>query len=313
MAKKPKSGSVLLSPGRRLWNSVKFPLLFLAPWLIGLCVFSIYPVLSSLYLSFTNFNLFDTPAFVGIDNYLLLFADPRFLKACQVTLVYVFVGVPLQLIFALLLALLLNKGIPGLKYFRAIYYLPALLGGSVAISILWRQLFGLDGLYNSILMFLGLADSENLISWISNPNYSIYTLIALRVWQFGSPMIIFLAGLKQIPNELYESASIDGAGTVRKLWNITLPMLSPVLLFNLIMQIISAFQAFTPAYIISGTGSLGGNLDSLLLYTIYLYVMGFQYFKMGIASAMAWIMLLAVGILTVLIFKVSKNSVHYSD
>lgn len=297
---------------KRHWHTFRYPLLFLAPWLIGLAVFSLYPILSSLYLSFTNFSMFDNPSFIGLSNYKLLFADPRFLKACKVTTVYVFIGVPMQLAFALTLALLLNKGIPGLKYFRAIYYLPALLGGSVAISILWREIFGLNGLFNSILSMLGVSETYTSISWIANPNYSIYTLIALRVWQFGSPMIIFLAGLKQIPGELYESASIDGAGTMRKFTGITMPMLSPIILFNFIMQIISAFQAFTPAYVIAGR-TPGGALDSLLLYTIYLYVMGFQYFKMGIASAMAWILLIAIGALTLLIFKVSKNAVYYED
>lgn len=295
------------------WNAYKYPLLFLSPWIIGLFVFSIYPIISSLYLSFTNFNLFEDPTFLGLDNYKLLMADPRFLKACRVTSVYVFLGVPLQLAFALILALLLNNGIPGLKYFRAVYYLPALLGGSVAISILWRQLFGLDGLINGILANLGAPEALTGISWISNPKYSLYTLIILRVWQFGSPMIIFLAGLKQIPNELYESASIDGAGRGRQLISITLPMLSPIILFNLVMQIISAFQAFTPAFIIAGASSLGGSLDSLLFYTIYLYQMGFQYFKMGISSAMAWIMLLAIAALTFIIFKVSSNAVYYGD
>ena len=191
------------------WGKVLYPLLFLSPWIIGVFVFSIYPIFSSLYLSFTNFSLFTKPDFIGGVNYLRLVSDPRFLKACQVTFTYVFLGVPLQLCFALFLAMMLNRGIPGLQYFRAIYYLPALLGGSVAIGILWRQVFGLEGLLNSIMAFFGVPESITGISWISNPKYSIYTLILLRVWQFGSPMLIFLAGLKQIPAELYESASID--------------------------------------------------------------------------------------------------------
>jgi multiple sugar transport system permease protein len=289
----------------------KYPLLFLTPWVIGIFAFSIYPIFSSLYLSFTNFNLFESPAFIGAGNYIRLPGDPRFIKACLVTVNYVFLGVPLQLCFALLLALMLNQGIPGLRYFRAIYYLPALLGGSVAISILWREIFGMEGLLNSVFSFLGFPETLTSISWITNPRYSIYTLIILRVWQFGSPMIIFLAGLKQIPAELYESASIEGAGSWRQFISITLPMLSPIILFNLIMQIISAFQAFTPAYIIGGTS--GGSLDSLLFYTLYLYIMGFSYFKMGMASALAWVLLLAIGVLTFVIFKVSRNMVFYGD
>lgn len=295
----------------KFWNSSKYALLFLAPWIIGMIVFSIYPLFHSLYLSFTDFNLFQAPNLIGFENYNSLFNDPRFIQSCKVTSIYVFVGVPLQLTFALLLALVLNRGIHGLKYFRAIYYLPALLGGSVAISVLWRQVFGMQGIINQFLGFLGLPDTITSISWISSPKYSLITLIILRVWQFGSPMIIFIAGLKQIPMELYESASVDGANTFRKFTHITLPMLSPIILFNLIMQIISAFQAFTPAYIIGGVS--GGALDSLLFYTLYLYTIGFNYFKMGSASAMAWILMLAISILTILIFKFSKKSVHYES
>jgi multiple sugar transport system permease protein len=293
------------------WDKILYPLLFLAPWIIGVLVFSIYPIFSSFYLSLTNFTFFGKPDFIGGLNYLRLLSDPRFIKACKVTTTYVILGVPLQLCFALALAVMLNRGIPGLQYFRAIYYLPALLGGSVAIGILWRQVFGMAGLLNSILGLLGFPESVTGISWITNPKYSVYTLIILRVWQFGSPMIIFLAGLKQIPAELYESASIDGAGKIRQFIGITLPMLSPIILFNLIMQIISAFQAFTPAYIIGG--SSGGSLDSLLFYTLYLYTMGFSFFKMGMASAMAWVLLVAIGALVFVILRVSRNMVFYSE
>ncbi|MHB8064321.1 MAG: carbohydrate ABC transporter permease [Ruminiclostridium sp.] len=293
------------------WNSSKYALLFLAPWMIGFLVFSIYPIFHSLYLSFTDFNLFQAPKLIGMENYKSLMGDPRFIQSCKVTSIYVFVGVPLQLAFALLLALVLNRGIHGLKYFRAIYYLPALLGGSVAISVLWRQVFGMQGIINQFFGFLGLPDTVTSISWISNPKYALITLIILRVWQFGSPMIIFIAGLKQIPLELYESASIDGANTVRKFIYITLPMLSPIILFNLVMQIISAFQAFTPAYIIGGVS--GGALDSLLFYTLYLYTIGFNYFKMGYASSIAWVLMIAISILTLFIFKFSKNTVHYES
>ena len=292
-------------------EQVLYALIFLAPWTFGVLVFSIYPIFSSLHLSFTNYNLFDKPGFIGARNYFRLIEDPRFLKACRVTTVYVAFGVPLQLCFALFLAMILNRGIPGLPYFRAIYYLPALLGGSVAIGILWRQVFGMEGLLNSILAFVGFPESVTTISWISNPKYSNSTLIILRVWQFGSPMLIFLAGLKQIPAELYESASIEGAGKGQQFLRITLPMLSPIILFNLIMQIISAFQAFTPAFIIGGRA--GGPLDSLLFFTLYLYIMGFSNYRMGMASAMAWVLLMVVGLLTFIILRVSRSLVFYSD
>lgn len=305
------AGAGTKSTLRRIWDTNKYPLLFLSPWLIGFIGLSIYPIFSSLYLSFTNFNMFEVPELIGLDNYKMLIESPRFIQSCKVTLTYVLLGVPLQLIFALILAVVLNKGVPGLKYFRAVYYLPALLGGSAAVALMWRQVFESGGIFNQFLGFLGLPDSVTGISWITNPNYSLYTLILLRIWQFGSPMIIFLAGLKQIPQELYESASIDGANAAQQFRRITLPLLSPIILFNLIMQTISAFQSFTPAFIIDGMR--GGALDSLLMYTLYLYLLGFTYFKMGLASAMAWIMVAAIALFTFLIFKLSDSLVFYSD
>lgn len=293
------------------WRSSRYALFFLGPWLIGLFLFSIYPIVHSLYLSFTNYNLFQPPTFIGFENYRMLMHDPRFLQSCKVTGIYVFVGVPLQLAFALILALFLSKGIRGVNFFRAVYYLPALLGGSVAISVLWRQVFGIEGIVNQLLGVLGFSENVTSISWITNPKYALATVIILRVWQFGSPMIIFIAGLKQIPQELYESASIDGANSFKQFINVTLPILSPIILFNLIMQIISAFQAFTPAYIIGGV--TGGALDSLLFYTLYLYITGLTYFKMGYASAMAWILMIVISVITIIIFRLSRNSVYYES
>lgn len=287
------------------WQRNKVAYLFLTPWFLGLFVLSLIPMLVSLYLSFTNYNLINEPTWTGFANYAQMFTDDaRYMKSLQVTFTYVFLGVPLQLIFALTLALLLNRGVKGLGFFRAIYYVPSLMGGSVAIALLWRQLFGSDGVINDIFGTEG-------VSWITNPETSLYTLIILMVWQFGSPMVIFLAGLKQIPAELYEAASIDGAGNLGKFFKITLPMLTPIILFNMVMQIISAFQAFTPAYIVGG--GKGGVLDSTLFYTLYLYIHAFQQFNMGYASAMAWILLLIVATFTALIFLTSKKWVHYED
>lgn len=307
------------SSAKRIWDTNKYPLLFLAPWIIGLLVFTLYPIFSSLYLSFTNYRLEPNPDFVGFRNYIMLFNDSRFIQSIRVTVTYVFLGVPLQLIFALCLALVLNRGIPGLKYFRTAFYLPALLGASVAVAVLWRQVFGIEGIFNDLLALLRVPESVTSISWITNPNYSIYTLILLRAWQFGSPMIIFLAGLKQIPTELYEAASIDGGGPVRNFFKITMPMLSPVVLFNLLMQMISAFQSFTPAFIISGGGGAGGGggvggaLDSMLMYSLYLFHLGFTLLRMGLASAMAWIMMIAIAVITFIIFKLSKPFVFYGE
>lgn len=301
------------SKSRYLWDKNKYGFLFLLPWLIGLSAFTFYPIISSLYYSFTNYNLFTDPDWVGLSNYKnILFENARVIKALKVTGVYVLLGVPLQLITALALALLLNKGIRGLPFFRAMFYIPSLLGGSVAISVLWRQIFGQAGAINKILIELGLTTASEAISWVSNPNTSIYTLIILHMWQFGSPMIIYLAGLKQIPQELYESAAIDGARKWKTFRHITLPLLTPIVFFNLIMQVISAFQAFTPAFIIGG-GRGGGPLDSLLFYTLYLYFVGFTEFRMGYASAMAWLLLIIIVIVTGLLFVSSRKWVHYDN
>jgi len=216
--------------------------------------------------------------------------------------------VPLKLIFALLVALAFNRGIKGLTLYRAIFYLPSLLGSSVAIAVLWRQLFASDGLVN---MILWQAFGYEGPSWISNPDYSIYTLVILSVWQFGSPMIIFLAGLRQIPQDMYEAAEIDGASKVRQFFRITLPLLTPVIFFNAVIQTIDAFKAFTPAFIISeGTG---GPINSTLFYTLYLYQEAFGFFRMGYASALAWILVIIISLFTAFSFLSAKYWVHYDD
>lgn len=285
---------------------------FMLPWLIGFFAFFLFPFVYSLYLSFTNYSMKPDLDFVGLKNYeLLLKTDTLFRTSSIVTAKYVLIGVPLQLLFALLLAMALNRNIPGLKFFRAAYYLPALMGGSVAVAILWRQLFGTEGLVNHLLSSLGFPDSVTSTSWIASSQTSLSCLILLRVWQFGSPMIIFLAALKQVPTEMYESAAIDGANGVQRFFKITIPMISPIILYNLMMQIVSASQSFTSAYVISN-GS-GGTANSLLFYTLYLYKMGFNYFKMGIASAMAWILMVVIGVLVAILYKTSDAWVFYNE
>ena len=277
------------------------------PWVIGLLAFTIIPLISSLYFSFTDYGLIGKANWVGTENYRRMFADPRYLTSLSVTLRYVLWGVPLSLVFALLIALLLNRKISGISIYRAIYYIPSLFGGSVAIAILWRRIWGADGLVNMIIAKFGLTGP----SWISDPRYALFTLIILRIWQFGSPMVIFLAALKQVPQELYEAAEIDGVGKFNRFIYITLPLISSVVLYNLIMQIISAFQTFTPAYIIS-KGS-GGPVDSTLFYTLYLYVKGFTNFEMGYASAMAWVLVVIISIATGISFLISKRAVYYEN
>jgi multiple sugar transport system permease protein len=282
--------------------------LFLLPWFIGLLVFMAGPVFSSLYLSFTNYDLIGLPQWLGLQNYIEMFHDPQWWDAVKVTLLYVLFSVPLKIIFALVVAMLLKQGLRGLGLYRAIYYIPSLLGGSVAIALLWRQIFDTDGIVNQLLNFIGIHIST---SWISNPSYALSTLIILAVWQFGTPMIIFLAGLKQIPQEYYEAASVDGAGSLRKFFAITVPMITPIIFFNMVLQMVGAFQAFTPAYIVSGGD--GGPVDATLFYTLYIYQQGFGFLHMGYASAMAWILLIAVAIFTSIAFLTSRYWVFYQD
>lgn len=281
--------------------------IFTAPFIIGFLAFTLYPIISSLYYSFTDYNLFDKPNWIGFDNYTTLFLrDEKIVKSFQVTFTYVLASVPLRLAFALLVALLLNVASKAVGLYRSAYYLPSLIGGSVAVSIMWTQIFGDKGLLNSALSLIGIHTD---ISWIGNPATALWTLIALSVWQFGSSMLIFLAGLKNIPQSYYEAANVDGAGFFCRFFRITLPLLSPIILFNLIMQTISAFMTFTPAYIISR--GEGGPLDNTLLYSLYLYRRAFSFYEMGYASAMAWVMLLIIGVITIVMFKTSTMWVHY--
>ncbi|KQX44662.1 carbohydrate ABC transporter permease [Paenibacillus sp. Root444D2] len=283
-------------------------LLFLAPWFIGLLFMTIGPMLASLYFSFTDYSILAAPTWVGTSNYTTLFTeDPLFLTSLKVTFIYVFISVPLKLLFALAVAMLLNKGIRGLGIYRTIYYIPSLLGGSVAIAMLWRKMLGGDGLLNQLLLHLGIHAPD----WVSNPKYALYSIILLSVWQFGSSMIIFLSGLKQIPAELYEASAVDGAKAVKQFFTITIPILTPVIFFNLVMQIITSFQSFTQAYVISN--GTGGPIKSTLMYSLYLYKKGFSFFQMGYASAMAWVLLIIIAILTIFVFQSSKSWVHYED
>jgi multiple sugar transport system permease protein len=282
--------------------------LFLLPWLIGLVVITIGPMIASLYLSFTNYSLIQAPSWVGLDNYTRMLTDERLHNSLRVTFTYVFVSTPLQLAVALAIALLLNEGMKGLPFYRSVFYLPSMLGSSVAIAVLWRQMFEVDGLVNQVLRLFGF---EATTSWIGDPSTALWTIILLHVWTFGSPMVIFLAGLRQIPGMYYEAASVDGASKWAQFRKITLPLLSPIIFFNLVLQIINAFQAFTQAYVVSN--GTGGPSDSTMFYTLYLYQRGFVQFQMGYAAAMAWLLLVIIAVFTALNFYLSKHWVFYGD
>ncbi|HKU12478.1 MAG TPA: sugar ABC transporter permease, partial [Sinomonas sp.] len=273
---------------RRSTKDNRAAIVFLAPWIVGLVAITIGPMLMSLYLSFTDYNLIQDPNWIGIDNFTRMFGDERFWNSLGVTLTYVVVGVPLQLALALVVALALDKGLKGLAFYRSVFYLPSLLGSSVAVAILWKQMFGTSGLVNQLLAVFGIHGP----GWISDPSTALGSIILLHVWTFGSPMIIFLAGLRQIPGMYYEAAAVDGAGRITRFVKITLPLLSPIIFFNLVLQIIGAFQSFTQAFIVSG--GTGGPSDSTMFFTLYLYQRGFGQFDMGYASAMAWVLLIIV-------------------
>ncbi|NBB48013.1 ABC transporter permease subunit [Rhizobium sp. CRIBSB] len=282
--------------------------MFLLPWLLGFFLLALGPILASLYLSFTRYDMVGTPRWTGLSNYEYMFTrDRRFWKALEVTFHYVALSVPARLIMALAVAMLLDKGLRTIGLYRAIFYLPSLLGASIAIAILWRELFAADGVVNELLGYIGIQAS----SWITDPNTSLYTLVILAMWQFGSPMLIFLAGLRGIPQDLYEAAEIDGTPKWRQFTRITLPLLAPVIFFNLVLQTIEAFKTFSSAFIISnGTGA---PADSLLFYTVYLFNEAFKFFRMGYASALAWVLLLIIAIFTALAFLTSKYWVHYEN
>jgi multiple sugar transport system permease protein len=269
--------------------------LFLLPWLVGLVVITIGPMIASLYLSFTDYSLIEAPKWVGLANFTHMLHDPRLHQSLRVTFTYVLVGVPLQLLVALAIALLLDKGMRGLAFYRSVFYLPSMLGSSVAIAVLWRQIFGVDGLVNQVLRAFGV-DAHT--GWISDPQYALWTLVLLHIWTFGSPMVIFLAGLRQIPGMYYEAASVDGAPWWRQFRSITLPLLSPIIFFNLVLQV---------------SNGTGGPSDSTLFYTLYLYQQGFGELKMGYAAAMAWMLVIIVGATTALNFFLSKYWVFYDD
>lgn len=284
---------------------------FLSPWLIGLMAITAIPMLLSLYLSFTDYDILTDLSdveWVGLANYERMFtADPSYWHAVRVTLSFALIAVPLKLAAALGVALLLNRAWRGVGLFRGLFYLPSLLGGSVALAIVWVSMFNRDGAFNSFLSLFGIEGRP----WVNDPQWSLETLMVLAIWQFGAPMVIFLAGLKQVPTELYEAAAVDGASTFRQFVSVTLPMLSPVIFFNLVLETINGFQGFTAAFVLSN--GTGGPVDSTLMYTLKLYITGFTELEMGYASAMAWVFLVAIALITAIFFSTGRFWVHYSD
>ncbi|MFD4651337.1 carbohydrate ABC transporter permease [Streptomyces sp. NPDC057717] len=281
---------------------------FLTPWMIGALVLTLVPMAVSLYLSFTDYNLFDPPHWVGLRNYTeMLTDDPRYWRSVGTTMLYVVVAVPLKLGLALAVAMLLKNLNRGRAFYRSAFYAPSLLGASMSIALVWRALFNDGGTVPGILDSVGIHAG----GWVGNPDLAVYVVVLLTVWQFGAPMVIFLAGLQQISPDLYEAAALDGAGRWRQFVSITVPMLSPVVFFNLVLEIINSFQVFTPAFVISG--GKGGPADSTMFYTLYLYERGFTASHMGYAAAMAWMLLIAIAAITLILFRTSRSWVFYAD
>ena len=279
---------------------------FLIPWLIGFFSLTIGPIFISFYLAFTQYDIVTSPQWVGLENFIfMLNYDDRFIQSLRVTFTYVFISVPCKLIFALIVAIILDKGIRAIGFYRALFYLPSILGGSIAIAILWRQLFDHNGVINTLLSYIGITGPY----WLNDPDYSIYTLVVLSMWQFGSPTLIFLAGLRAIPQELFEAAQIDAASKPKQFFSITIPLLTPVIFFNLTLQMIEAFKAFSSAFIISKGN--GAPLDSLLFVTVYLYNEAFAYLRMGYASALAWVLFVIIAFFTAIAFFTSRYWVYY--
>jgi multiple sugar transport system permease protein len=280
---------------------------FLSPWILGVLLLTLAPMAVSLYLSFTDYDLFDAPRWVGLRNYTDMFtADPRYWRSVGTTLLFVVVAVPLKLALALGVALLLKGLRGGRGVYRSAFYAPSLLGASMSIALVWRALYNDGGTVDNVLSSVGIHTG----GWVADPHLAVFVVALLSVWQFGAPMVIFLAGLQQIPADLYEAAALDGAGRWRRFVSVTLPMLSPVLFFNLVLETIQSFQVFTPAFAISG--GKGGPADSTMFYTLYLYERGFSASHMGYASAMAWVLLLAIGAVTLVLFKTSRAWVFYA-
>ena len=287
----------------RLDAETKAGLAFTSPFIIGFLLFMIVPMMISLYYSLCDYNILSAPVFVGLKNYIKMFSDEVFFKTIGVTFFYALISVPLRLAFALLVAMLLLNSSRLTAFYRAAYYLPSIIGGSVAVSILWKRMFAIDGAINKVLAVFGMKDP---VSWLGDKNTAIWTLILLAVWQFGSSMLIFLSSLKQIPPSLYEAASIDGAGKFRQFFKITLPLLTPTIFFNLVMQMINGFLAFTQCYIITQ----GKPMNSTLFYTVYMYQQSFEYYNTGYGAALAWVMLLIVGLITAVLFATKRFWVY---
>ncbi len=286
----------------------KIGLLYIAPWIIGFLALTAWPIIMSFYYSLTDYNMITTPSFIGLQNYTSLFqaSNPsNFTTSLKATVVYVLFSVPLQLIFALFVAFVLNFKIKGISFFRTAYYIPSILGGNVAVGILWRFMFNPTGLVNTFLGAIGIHP----VAWFSTTSGAMFAIILLKVWQFGSSMLIFLAALKNLPPDLYEVASLEGAGKLQQFFKITIPLITPAIFFNLVMQISNAFQEFNGPYLVTQ----GGPLNTTNLASLFIYQQAFQSYNMGYASAASWVLFVIIVSITLILFATQKFWVYYPD
>ena len=288
-----------------MYENRRLGLAYLSPYIIGLILFTAFPFVSSFLMSFTDYDLMTQPNYVGLDNYqYMLFEDDTFWKSMSVTFMYVFLTIPVKLAFALFIAFILNFKLRGIGFFRTAYYIPSILGSSIAIAVLWRALFAIDGVLNGMLGVIGLDP----INWLGEPSFALFSITLLRAWQFGSAMVIFLAALQNVPQSQYEAAMIDGASKWQMFTKVTIPLITPVIFFNFIMQTTQAFQEFTAPYVVTG----GGPMKSTYLISLYIYETAFKFFDMGYGSALAWSLFVVVAIFTAITFRSSKYWVFYS-
>lgn len=307
----------ILPKGKLARREMKWFWIFISPWVIGFIFFRGLPILAAMGLSFTKYNVASPPVFIGLQNYTDLFADKIFYKSLTVSAYYTLLAVPLGLAFALALAMLLNQQVPFLGVFRTMYYVPALVVGSVSVAFLFQLLLNPTfGIVNYFIAFL--VGPNGLIplgitgpKWFFDPNWVVPSFVLLSLWGFGGSMLIYLAGLQGVPTQLYEAARIDGANAWQRLRNVTLPMISPVILFTFITGIIGSFQVFTPAYIVSN--GQGGPAYASMFYVLYLYLNAFRRYRFGYASAQAWILFIVILVLTILALQVSRRSVYYES
>lgn len=278
----------------------------LSPWLVGLFLLFVIPMIASLYFSFTSYNLLSEPKFIGLDNYIRLLGDEDFWKSLTVTFKYAVLVVPLRLTVALLVAIILSKPSKMSGIYRTIYYIPSILGGSVAVSIIWKQIFGNPGIVYTFANQIGLEMETSLLG---NVDTALYVLVLMGVWQFGSSMLIFLAALKHVPRTYYEVAAIEGVNPLQRFRYITFPLITPTLFFNLLLQIINSFKVFNEGYIITN----GGPNKATFFYVINVYNRAFQFFEMGYSSALAWVLVILVVAVTAIVFKTQNKWVYYEQ